>query len=118
MATNTEHFKNLLTKEAENLETQLASLGRKNPDRPGDWETTRKESGTEDADELDVSEQIETYENNNAVLSQLEIQLKNVKEALAKIEDGTYGKCSVCSNDIEEDRLEADPSATTCKTHM
>ncbi len=118
MTTDTNHFKDLLTTEAKNLEKQLNDLGRKNPDEKGDWETVRKEGDVDEADELDVAEGIETYENDNAVLGQLEIQLRNVNEALSRIEEGTYGKCSVCENDIEEDRLEANPSATTCKTHM
>ncbi len=118
MTKDTNHFKEVLTRESVELERQLGTLGRKNPDEAGDWETVRKEGDVDEADELDVAEGIETYENDNAVLGQLEIQLKNVTEALARIEDGTFGKCSVCGNDIEEDRLEASPSATTCKTHM
>lgn len=118
MTIDTNHFKGLLDSEARNLEEQLATLGRKNPDEKGDWETVRKDDSVDEADELDVADAIETYENDNAQLGQLEIQLRNVNEALSRIEEGTYGKCSVCSKDIEEDRLEASPSATTCKEHM
>lgn len=118
MTIDTNHLKELLVKESAELERQLSTLGRKNPDEVGDWETVRKGGDTDEADELDVAEGIETYENDNAVLGQLEIQLRNVTEALSRIENGTFGKCSVCSNDIEEDRLGASPSATTCKTHM
>jgi len=118
MTIDTKHFKEVLTKEFAELERQLGTLGRKNPDEAGDWETVRKNGDSDEADELDVAEGIETYENDNAVLGQLEIQLRNVTEALARVEDGTFGKCSVCGNEIEEDRLEASPSATTCKQHM
>lgn len=118
MTIDTNHFKGLLDSEARNLEEQLATLGRKNPDEKGDWETIRKDDSVDEADELDVADAIETYENDNAQLGQLEIQLRNVNEALSRIEEGTYGKCSVCGKEIEEDRLEASPSATTCKEHM
>lgn len=118
MTIDTNHYKELLSKEAVELERQLNTLGRKNPDEAGDWETVRKEGDVDEADELDVAEGIETYENDNAVLGQLEIQLRNVTEALARIEDGSFGKCAVCGNEIEEDRLQASPSATTCKQHM
>ena len=61
---------------------------------------------------------METFENNTAVLKQLEIKLNDVKNALSKIENGTYGVCEVCGKNIEADRLEADSSAKTCKVHM
>lgn len=118
MTIDTNHFRELLQSEARNLEEQLATLGRKNPDEKGDWETVRKDGEVDEADELDVADAIETYENNDAQLSQLEIQLRNVNEALTSIEEGTYGKCIVCGKDIEEDRLNAIPSATTCTEHM
>ena len=41
-----------------------------------------------------------------------------VDEALEKIEKGTYGICETGGEKIEEDRLEANPSARTCKAHM
>lgn len=118
MTIDTNHYRDLLEKESAELEKQLATLGRKNPDEKGDWETIRKDDEVDEADELDVADGIEKYENDNAVLGQLEIQLRNVKEALGRIEGGTFGICSACGNEIEEDRLEANPSATTCKTHM
>ena len=36
----------------------------------------------------------------------------------AAIAAGTYGTCEVSGEQIEEDRLEADPAARTCKAHM
>lgn len=118
MTIDTNHYKNLLENEAKNLVGQLEELGRKNPDEKGDWETVRKEGDVDEADELDVAEGIEKYENDNAVLGQLEIQLRNVNEALSRIQEGTYGKCSVCDKEIEEERLQANSSATTCTEHM
>lgn len=118
MSIDTNHFKEMLSKEASELEKQLMTLGRKNPDELGDWETIRKENGTDKADDAEVADGIEEYENNNAILGQLEIRYNNVKKALSKIESGEYGKCDVCGEKIEEDRLEANPAASTCKTHM
>lgn len=112
------HWKDLLTKESENLLSQLKNLGRKNPDVLDDWETTKKEDVADSAEEGDVADNIEQFENNNAVLENLETRLHEVNKALNKIEDGSYGKCEVCSKDIEEDRLEANPAASTCTEHM
>ncbi|MGL5254897.1 MAG: TraR/DksA family transcriptional regulator [Brevinema sp.] len=44
--------------------------------------------------------------------------LDKIDRALKRIDDGLFGKCSVCSNYIELERLEALPYVETCKTHM
>jgi len=41
-------------------------------------------------------------------------QLVLVEEALARLDDGTYGTCRSCGNPIAVDRLEAIPWAATC----
>jgi DnaK suppressor protein len=42
------------------------------------------------------------------------LYLKKIDEALQRIEDGIFGECEVCENDIELRRLEARPTATLC----
>ncbi len=42
------------------------------------------------------------------------LYLKKVEEALRRIEDGTFGECTECGEDIELRRLEARPTATLC----
>lgn len=111
------HFKELLEAELIDLEKSLSTLGRKNPDRQSDWEAVEPD-GTDEAEEGDVAENMEAYENNRATLEQLETRLNEVKTALSNIEDERYGICEVCENEIEMDRLEANPAASTCKAHM
>lgn len=41
-------------------------------------------------------------------------ELEKMDEALRKLEDGTYGVCSECGEDIEEERLKVMPFATAC----
>ena len=43
--------------------------------------------------------------------------LNYVNNALSRIENGTYGECTECGEDIEEKRLEALPYATLCMEH-
>lgn len=43
--------------------------------------------------------------------------LGQVRRALAKIDEGDYGRCDVCGEDIGEGRLEARPWATRCLRH-
>lgn len=44
--------------------------------------------------------------------------LEEVLRALQRIENGVYGKCLVCGEEIDEDRLEAIPYAEKCRKHM
>jgi DnaK suppressor protein len=37
-----------------------------------------------------------------------------IKEALARIEDGTFGYCEECGEEISEERLKARPVTTLC----
>jgi DnaK suppressor protein len=41
-------------------------------------------------------------------------QLRKIASALALIESGDYGYCSVCDTDINPKRLEIDPASTMC----
>jgi DnaK suppressor protein len=42
------------------------------------------------------------------------LYVKKVEEALRRIDDGTFGECEECGEDIELRRLEARPTATLC----
>jgi sigma-B regulation protein RsbU (phosphoserine phosphatase) len=44
--------------------------------------------------------------------------LKEVDEALARVETGSYGLCEVCHDSIEQDRLMADPLVRFCLDHL
>lgn len=65
-------------------------------------------------DEADNASQME-FENIFNVLSNIEVaRLRQIEEALRRIEEGTYGICEVCGEPIEEARLLAQPFATKC----
>jgi DnaK suppressor protein len=40
--------------------------------------------------------------------------LDEVEQALSRLDDGTYGRCAVCAEAIDDARLAAAPTATTC----
>ena len=42
------------------------------------------------------------------------LYIKKVDEALKRIDDGCFGECDECGEDIELKRLEARPTATLC----
>jgi len=113
----TERFKEELLKEVARLEGELKSVGRRNPSNPGDWEAVPQETGAE-ADLHDTADKVEGYAENTAILNELEIRYNEVREALDRIEKGTYGLCMVAGEPIEEARLTADPAARTCLKHL
>ncbi len=116
-AIDTGHFKKLLEKELATLETELKSVGHVNPDNPKDWEPTSGEVDVNASDAADIADNIESYESNTAILKPLEVQYNDVKLALDKIKAGKYGICEVSGEQIEKERLEANPAARTCLKH-
>jgi len=40
--------------------------------------------------------------------------INKIKEALQRIDDGTFGSCDLCGEDISEGRLKARPVTTLC----
>lgn len=117
MTENISIFKDRLEKEKTSLEEQLATIGKPSENNLGEWEAVQKDT-VQEADPNDQADHLDEYQENRAILDVLNSQHKEVIGALARIEDGTFGICEVCNAPIEEDRLEADPSAKTCKAHM
>ncbi len=48
------------------------------------------------------------------LLREARIQRDEIDAALARVEDGTYGRCTTCDDEISPERLEALPATTTC----
>lgn len=115
---NTDKFKNKLEEEKLKLEEELATIGRKNPDNPDDWEATPGDVNQRSADMNKLASNIEEFETHTAILKQLETQLLDVNAALKKIEEGKYGICEESGEEISQDRLNANPAARTCLEHM
>lgn len=68
--------------------------------------------GVEDLDgEADEAEELE---NQLSVGDTLRERLNQVDEALEKIENGTYGICEECGNEIDEKVLQAAPESILC----
>lgn len=114
---NTEYLKVKLEQEKKVLETELGSLGSKDKET-GDWEATNGVEFSTESDENDRADKFEEFEERSGTLSELEARLHEVNSALNKIKNGEYGVCEKCNLPIEEDRLEANPAAPTCKSCM
>ncbi|MBU4536542.1 TraR/DksA C4-type zinc finger protein [Patescibacteria group bacterium] len=111
----------MLKKELELLTKELGGIGQVSSDNPNNWIAKGDDEANTDDDQSDSNDNADDLEElgeRNAIVSDLEIRFKNVKDALKRIEDGTYGVCEVSGQPIEEARLEANPAATTCIAHM
>jgi DnaK suppressor protein len=76
------------------------------------------ESDTNDFDEnfADSAQVAAEQGENRALAGSLRDQLDDVDRALAKLDDGTYGQCENCGQEIGEARLEAMPATRYCIT--
>lgn len=113
---DTNTYKVRLAEEKAKLEAEMATIARRNPSNPGDWEAVDTEEG--DADPNVQANKLENFAGNVSLLEDLEARYDDVKDALDRIASTTYGICEVGGEEIETDRLEADPAARTCKAHM
>jgi RNA polymerase-binding protein DksA len=77
-------------------------------------ETGEMTSGSVDNHMADTA--TETYERelDEGLEEDARDQLRQVENALARIESGEYGRCEVCGQEIPAERLEAVPWATLC----
>lgn len=114
---NTDTYKAKLEEEKGVLEGELASMGKQDTDT-GEWEAAPDAQTAPEADDNDLADRSEEFEERSAKVPVLETRLTDINDALGKIENGTYGICEVCGGQIEEDRLEANPAARTCKACM
>ena len=93
-----------LTDERDRLEGQITAL------EPG--------GGSDFDDNFADSGQVAAEQGENMVLAQqLRAELDEVERALAKLDDGTYGKCESCGEQIAAPRLEAMPATRFCIQH-
>jgi RNA polymerase-binding transcription factor DksA len=112
------YFKEKLQEELILVEKELNSVGRRNPYNKADWEAEPADMNVDSADSNETAENIEEFEENTAVLKELEIRYNDVKDALTKMKNDKYGVCEIGDEMIEEERLIANPAARTCKKHM
>lgn len=115
---DTPHYKVLLEKERDHLETQLDRLGKRDASQPNNWDVARSDIDVLQADENELADKNEELHVNSIVLDELETRYRLVVRALEKIEQGTYGVCEVSGAPIEPERLAANPAARTCKAEM
>jgi RNA polymerase-binding transcription factor DksA len=102
----------------EEITKELQSVGIHNPENPSDWIAVPEDIDAEEPDENLSADSVEAWNERTALVATLEPQYNNIKAALARIEEGTFGICEICKAPIEERRLSANPVSRTCVEHM
>lgn len=114
---NTNSYKEKLLAEKKILMEELGEVGHMSDKAKGEWEATPEVLPPE-YDQNALADKFEDFEERTALKNALEPRLQEVISALKKIEDSAFGNCETCENKIEEERLDANPSARTCIAHM
>jgi len=70
------------------------------------------------ADAVDEPSGAPGLESELDALGVVEAELADVELALARLDDGTYGRCEVCEAAIDEARLAEAPAARFCRAHL
>jgi len=110
-------IKEQLEHERDILIEELKGMGKFNPETK-EWEATPEETDRPEPDQNDAADRFEDFEAKSSMIRSLEPRLKSIIKALKGINRESFGKCEVCKKNIENDRLEANPAARTCKKHM
>ncbi len=104
-------LKDRLLAEKKELEDNLNRIAHPVDIEAGDYETSFDDIGS---DREDNTTEVEEYADNLPVEVTLEKKLQDVIAALDRMEKGTYGICENCNQEIDIERLKANPAAKTC----
>jgi RNA polymerase-binding transcription factor DksA len=107
-----------LEEQLSTITTELALIGTYDAENDN-WEAIPDaEDLAIDADENTNADVVESWNERRATLATLEREYRDIKRALKKITDGTYGICEISGEPIEPERLAFRPDARTCTKHM
>ncbi len=102
-----EKLKKQLEQELQEIEKQLEESERPQATELSNYDNHPADNASDLTDHL-TEMVIDEHRSDNA---------EEIKRALQAMEEGTYGKCAVCGEEIPIGRLEAMPKALTCVEH-
>jgi DnaK suppressor protein len=73
-----------------------------------------QEVSSSPGDEMDVARSTTDVETHASLIERSEDRLRLIDQALARVDNGTYGTCAECGEDIPTERLRALPFALLC----
>lgn len=100
-----------LLAEKERLEVELAKIGKPSGKDDTDFRTTWEDYG--DKEDENAAE-VAAYSDSLGLEATFESELREVVEALVRLDEGIWGTCKSCGMDIGEQRLAVRPQAVLC----
>ena len=97
---------------------RLLELEAELEERLGEEVETAREAGDDQHDAGDLAQVDQLKEESLALAESDSAILAAVRAALRRIEDGTYGRCAIDGEPIDEKRLEAVPWTPYCLKHQ
>jgi len=104
------HARELLAAERDRLDEIRASVSEE--------ESALNDADAQDAGEAvdgqhpaDIATELFERERDLGQLEQVERELREIEDALRRLDEGTYGVCEACGRPIPDERLEALPTA-------
>lgn len=114
---NVHTFQTRLEEELKTITNDLRAIATYD-ETTDNWEAVPGEAANQEADNNIEADEVEEWNERRSTLATLEIEYRDIKRALAKIADGTYGICEISGAPIEIKRLEFKPTVRTCAAHM
>lgn len=90
------------------LQARLAEIGQRVGRIEGDLRREHDPDWADQAIELENDEVLEGLDEMGRT------EVREIREALRRMDDGTYGFCTACQQPIDEPRLAAVPTASLC----
>ncbi|MFH1890724.1 MAG: hypothetical protein ABIJ91_04150 [Candidatus Kuenenbacteria bacterium] len=109
-----QEIKTELLKEEAKLKEELADFtvysnkGKKNE---GNYTATFPDFGDKSGEN---ASEVASHDNDLSLTKILKDNLKDIKDALARIKKGNYGVCKYCNKQIKPQRLKARPASASC----
>lgn len=107
-------LKQLLLKEKGDLEGNLKKIAIKDKNLKGDYDAKFEDFGDEIHDQSAEAAEVSEYDKRLSLEANFEVRLREVNNALTRIEGDDYGICNKCGMEIPDERLKADPAAADC----
>jgi DnaK suppressor protein len=93
------------------LETKRKLLGEIDSEMRAERESNKDEG----MDTYDLASEERDREINFILSDREQVKLKQIDDALERLDDGNYGVCEACGLEIAEERLTAMPFSTLCR---
>lgn len=109
--TKLQKFQKQLEEERKRVEEELSNISKKDDLIKDNYDATYEDFGDDEEDNAQEYANMETKISGEQIL---ELKALEIKKALERIKNGTYGNCAKCGIEIDEERLNSIPETQTC----